>query len=138
MNKPLKIWDGTEKTNSHWDTSYSGHTHKALITVDFDHTITKTCPACCNWDGVYVLQEGVREALVELHKMFDIVILSGGGNYVPNYQAIIQEFLEKHQIPYDRIEDKKPPACFMIDDRAIHHKGWEETLSEIQRRLKGS
>lgn len=135
-NEPLIIRDGTEKTGSHWHTSY--HSHRPLITVDFDHTITKTCPACPGWKGVYVLQEGVREALTELHKTFDIVILSGGGNYIPNYKTVIKNFLDSHKIPYNGIEDQKPPACFMIDDRAIHHKGWGETLSEIQRRLKGS
>jgi len=127
------IEDGTKETGSHWHTSY--HSHKPIITVDFDHTITLNCPACPNWDGTYKLQEGVREALEKLKETFDIVILSGGGNYILNYGKIIKEFLEAHNIPFDRIEDKKPPAVFMIDDRAIHHKGWPITLSEISQRM---
>ena len=127
------ILDGTEETGSHWHSSY--HTHRTLITIDFDHTITKNCPACPDWNGEYILQEGVKDALSKLAKDFEIVILSGGGNYIPDYKQRIITFLNKHSIPYDRVIANKPPACFMIDDRAIHHKGWKETLSEIQRRI---
>jgi len=129
--KPVK--DGTKETHSHWHASY--HSHRPLITVDFDHTITKNCPACPDWDGEYVLQDGVRDALTELSETFDIVILSGGGNYIRHYDKVIKDFLMKNVIPFSRIEVRKPPAVFMIDDRAVHHKGWKKTLKEIKKRM---
>lgn len=132
----MNIHDGTKHTRSHWHTFFLGKEHKPLITVDFDHTITMNCPACPSWNGEYIIQVGVREALENLHETFEIVILSGGGNFVENYGEIIRSTLMKNHIPFDRIEDRKPPACFMVDDRAIHHKGWVSTVHEIAERMK--
>jgi len=135
--KMKPILDGTKETKSHWHSAY--HTHRAIITVDFDHTITLNCPACPDWNGIYTLQKGVKAALDKLSEDFDIVILSGGGNYIQDYAKRIKRILDYHHIPYTRIESKKPPGCFMIDDRAIHHESWKSTMSKIrQRRSCGS
>lgn len=130
--KPLR--NGTKETRSHWHPSF--HSHRPIIAVDFDHTITKNCSACPDWKGEFILQEGVKDSLTELNKTFDIVILSGGGNYVEDYETIIKDFLVKHGVPFDKIEVKKPPAVFLIDDRAVHHKGWKRTINEIKKRMK--
>jgi len=46
----------------------------------------------------------------------------------------VEDWLKKYEIPYDEIRYGKPPACFIIDDRAVHHTGWRDTLREIRRR----
>ncbi len=129
------ILDGNTLTGSHWHSSWHSEIHRPLVTIDFDHTITKTCPACSEWRGIYELQEGVKEAIVELAKQFEIVILTGGGTYRDDYAKVVEGVLRQAGIPFDRIEAKKPPAVFMIDDRAIRHEGWTSTMKEIRRRM---
>jgi hypothetical protein len=46
----------------------------------------------------------------------------------------MRKFLKKHGIPFDRILQIKPPACFIIDDRAIHHTSWKSTMNTITAR----
>lgn len=137
------IRDGTKHTNSHW--TFNG---KPVITVDFDHTITRKCLACddkLDNDGV---QEGAVKALRFLHKHFRIWIFTGDpkmitsdsdhdeGEKIGRSIDEIKLFLDKHKIPYDRILQTKPPAIFLIDDRAITHRSWEETLYEIEERMR--
>lgn len=124
--------DGNKETGSHW---ISPHKSKPIISVDFDHTITQNCVTCSDWDGKHRLQKGVKEALQKLSKDFDIVILTAGGNYFRGYKRMVKKFLKENGIPFTRIDASKPPAVFLIDDRAIHHEGWEKTLEEINRRI---
>lgn len=133
----FEINDGTEQTNSHWRQK-----GKPIILVDFDHTITKKCLACkdrLNGDG---LQDGARETLVELSKNFRIWIFTGSGEHLDLAKPLqrpkktIEMWLRNYGIPFEKVLQIKPPACFIIDDRAIHHKSWRETSEEIKRRLK--
>ena len=138
-----KILDGTKETNSHF-TQFVG---KPVLAVDFDHTITTKCMACDDGlenDGI---QKGAKEALDELSKDFRIWIYTGDPTLVtesagiPNGEkfgrtiADIKNFLEEHDIPYNRILQTKPPACFLVDDRAITHKSWAKTIMEIKNRI---
>jgi len=140
-----KILDGTKETLSHW--TYNEN-EKPVLLVDFDHTITRKCLACddgLKGDG---LQEGVRDALQALKTDFKIWIFTGnpllvtesaglveGEKYGRTIQEI-EDFLKKNDIPYDKIFQTKPPACFIIDDRAIHHCSWAQTMKEIEKRRR--
>jgi len=110
--------------------------------VDFDHTITTKCLACKDGYKDNQAQEGAREVLTALNKDYQIWIFTGNYNYLdPDAKlqktvAGIENFLKNHKIPFDRILQIKPPACFIIDDRAIHHTSWKNTLEEIRRRCK--
>lgn len=132
----MDIRDGTELTNSHW-TQKEG---KPIILIDFDHTITKKCLACSDGLKGDGLQENAKEAIQELAKEFRIWIFTGSGIHLDyaiplqRTKASIEEFLRKHDIPFEKVLQTKPPACFIIDDRAIHHEGWEETIREIKHR----
>ncbi len=129
--------DGNKLTNSHWKNLTGA---KQIILVDFDHTITTKCLACedgLQGDGV---QKGCKEALIELSKDYQIWIYTGNYDYLDSEVPVkrspqaIAEFLAKYGIPYDRILQTKPPAVFIVDDRAIHHTSWEKTRNEIARR----
>lgn len=137
MNK-MDIKDGTPETGSHWFQSLLD-VDKPTICIDFHHTITKTCETCSK-DG-YVLQDGAVEAIQKLSKDFNIIIYTGNPDKlgcllgdIIEYKNKIIKFLEKYNIPFKMINFSKPPAMFIIDDRAIHHKGWDKTLLEIERR----
>ena len=138
-----EVRDGNKYTNSHWITLSKT---KQILLVDFDHTITKKCLACkdgLKGDGV---QEGAKETLTKLSKDFQIWIYTG--NYglleereitVKRTVKTIREFLEKNNIPFDKILQTKPPGMFIIDDRAIHHEGWvgeKSTLKKMEERMK--
>lgn len=136
-----EIHDGSPFTNSHWINLNGG---KQIILVDFDHVITTKCLACKDGLKDDGLQDGVREALIELSKHFQIWIFTGNYDYldanIPVKRTVkaIREFLTSHGIPFDNVLQTKPPACFIIDDRAIHHKSWKDTLAEIKRRCRAT
>lgn len=134
-----EIKDGTPFTNSHW-INLTGK--KQIILVDFDHTITKKCLACKDGlkdDGV---QEDCRAALMILSEDYQIWIYTGNYDLLGEKGSVkrsvesIRKFLEENEIPFDRILQTKPPACFIIDDRAIHHKSWFHTMKEIETRCR--
>ena len=124
--------DGNKETGSHWS---AVDDRKQIICIDFDHTISKKCLACDNkltGDGI---QDGAKEAIDLLSKRFRIWIYSGTH---PDYEVRdIESFLSKYDIQVEQVLRTKPPACFIIDDRAIHHISWDNTLSEIDKRLLG-
>ena len=136
---PFNCKDGTPETGSHWDWMEEG---KPIIGVDFHHTISTKCGACP--DGEYGglsagnPQEGVKEALDELHKTFKIIIYTGYGLVAAekngNPHQEVKDYLNKYNIPFDDVACKPYPFAFMVDDRAIHHTSWERTLSQIQER----
>lgn len=142
-----EIKDGTPETRSHWKHLSDG---KPILCVDFHHVITMDCEACKDGNRNYTVQKGVKEALISLRKTFRIVIYTGnpsGMSWLKNhlykggidgifgYKAHMKWWLKQHEIPFDDIIFTKPPACFLIDDRAIHHTSWANTLSEINRRM---
>lgn len=142
MNKKFDINDGIKETGSHWSQLDN---EKPVILIDFDHTIAKDCLACAETGNLSMwAQEGAREAITQLSKQFRIWIYTGNINHLdkednPKFQVMrtigeIAYFLDNNQIPYEKILQTKPPAAFIIDDRAIHHKGWNNTLMEISRR----
>jgi len=134
-----EIKDGTRFTNSHWKAVGS---KKPIICIDFDHTITTKCLACSDGLEGNALQVGAKEAIIELSKDFQIYIYTGSKKYIkagnPIQRSVsdIKRFLVNNEIPFDKILQTKPPACFIIDDRAVHHASWAQTLSEIKLRMK--
>lgn len=136
MSKLKEVKDGSSDTMSHW----SWKSGKPIISVDFHHTITTTCEACEHFDGKYHLQKGVKEALAELSKHFRIIIFTGnpdGNEWIKNvdaYKKKMRNFLDSNGMLYP-IHFVKVPSIFIIDDRAIHHRSWLETLEEIHRRV---
>lgn len=106
------------------------------VTVDFDHTITKKCLLCASNHDYGGIQEGAVEALKKLQEKYRIIIYSGRFREVD--RELIEDFLKKHEVPYDEIVLEKPIARFMIDDRGLHHKTWDETLKEIKEREDGN
>ena len=135
--KLKEIKDGTRFTNSHW--KHIG-LQKPILLVDFDHTITTKCLACEDGYRDNKAQRGAKEGFIELHKKYQIWIFTGNYHLLdPKVKLMktieeIETFLKLYGIPFDKILQIKPPACFIIDDRAIHHTSWKRTLNEITKR----
>jgi predicted phosphatase len=88
-------------------------------------------------------QPGVKEALQKIKDMgYEIEILSCRTNHELKKYPIdrqeqvrmMEEYLNKHEIPYDRVLNKdKPLAIWYIDDRAIGFRdNWEDVVKEIE------
>ena len=86
---------------------------------------------------------GVKEALQALKDQgYEIIILSSRTSDVMSKHPIdkemekrrMEEYLNKHEIPYDMVsKGDKPPAQFYIDDRGIAFDGnWKEVLDRIK------
>lgn len=139
------INDGTPETNSHWTAlkmKDGGFLEKHIILVDFDHTITTKCLACKDGLKNNTVQKGAKEVLTKLHETYQIWIFTGNVNHInasmefQHSKEYIKCFLRAHEIPFDKILQIKPPAIFVIDDRAIHHKSWTNTVNEIEQRVQ--
>ncbi len=84
------------------------------------------------------IQSKAGTAINELGKHFEIWIFSGmpsGSIDEDKRKRELASFLDENGIHYDRIILNKPLACFLIDDRAIHHVSWTKTLAEVKRRV---
>jgi len=110
-----------------------------VICVDFDGTIAE-------W-GIYPEPGlpciGVKEALQKLKDDgFEIVISSARtSDEMSKYpidkevqKRLIEEYLKKYDIPYDRVlKSDKIVAKFYIDDRAIEYRGdWKDVIRKVK------
>jgi len=69
-----------------------------------------------------------------LSKKFTIIIFTGRRSVLQKIE--IEDKLKTWGVPFDEVMIGKPQACFMIDDRAVHHKSWRLTLEEISNRMR--
>ena len=105
-----------------------------IIAVDFDGVVHKYSEG---WKDDSVYDEvitGTKEAIQQLKDMgFNLVIYSTRGN-IPLQREEMEEYLNKHKIPYDLIVvGGKPYARYYVDDKAIRFKSWKQTLMEIKK-----
>ena len=107
--------------------------------IDFDNTIAEWG----NYPEPGPPTPGVKEALQALKDQgFEIIILSSRTSDVISKYPIdkemekrrMEEYLDKHEIPYDMVsKGEKPIAQFYIDDRGIEFNGnWEKVLDRIK------
>lgn len=119
---------------------------KTLVAaVDFDGVIHKYS---LGWHGGRIYDvpcDGAKEAMEGLKKAgFKIIIHTA--RIRPNEDPLevspppsevqlsaVSVWLEKYNIPYDEIwtESGKPVAHIYIDDRAIRHSVWADTIDQI-------
>jgi hypothetical protein len=80
-------------------------------------------------DHVDPAREGAKEFLEELSKRYRVVI------FTTQPAPKVWEWLKEYSLDgyVTEVTDRKPPALFYIDDRAVMFKGnYEETLQEIK------
>ena len=99
------------------------------VVFDFDGVIHSYTSG---WQGMAVANDppvdGIREAIAEIRAAgYEVAVVSTRCADMKGYQAIVQ-YLDKHDIKFDRILAVKPPAIVYIDDRAICFDGKPETL----------
>lgn len=103
------------------------------LAIDFDNTIHDPN----NVPKGYKLGQpikGVQEALQGLKKDGAIIVVHSIWADTETHCEAISKWMRYFHIPYDFITNIKPDCDFYIDDRAIHHTTWGNTLAEIEKR----
>lgn len=110
------------------------------IAIDFDgvlHLYSK------GWNGGEIYDPpvpGAKEAMEKLKEAgHTLYIFSTRSNKIfrkkdpVDHNKAMKEWLEKHEIPFDKIWTfGKPMADIFIDDRAIGFRGnWDDTVEEV-------
>lgn len=120
---------GSAPTFSHWhDNEHIRRGGKVVIIVDFDHTVVKTCPSCVN-EGMR-LQDYALTSMLDLAERYYIIMFTARPDEDYGH---IERFLKLKGVPFDELRVDKPCAYVTIDDRAIHHTGWDSTMAELGR-----
>jgi hypothetical protein len=71
--------------------------------------------------------DGIKEAIVEIHKEFKVAVTSTRCSTREGKEAIAK-YLEAHGIPFDEISSVKLPAVAYVDDRALKFDGNPKAL----------
>ena len=103
---------------------------KKTICVDFDGVIYRNM----SYKGTTIINElpidGAIDALKELSKKHTVVINSARCETEEGMEAV-QEWLNKHDLPY-KLSKYKPHAAVYVDDRAVCFNGdWDKTLTDV-------
>lgn len=112
------------------------------IAIDFDgviHAYSK------GWNGGEIYDDpvpGTREALMALkeakHKIYIFTTRTnktfGKRDTSVDQKQMIEEYMAKHDIPYDKIWTfGKPMADIFIDDRALSFRGdWTDMIEQVK------
>jgi hypothetical protein len=118
-----------------------GSDPKRLL-VDFDKTIHKYSKGLMDgsvYDGPI---DGARESLQQLmDEGYEVCIFTAricrenrkSDQEWKDQIRMVKDFLEKYDIPYNRLTDKKLAATAIIDDRAVHFTGnWDQALQDLK------
>lgn len=112
---------------------------RLTLAVDFDDTISVNN----QWPKAGPPIKGVRDALTRLIPNYEIVIYTCRLNLNTENRSFhvteIEQFMEKHQLPYDRIDmglEGKIHADFYVDNRAIaFENNWDEISEALDKAL---
>lgn len=75
---------------------------------------------------------GAREALQKLHDAGHTLIIYTARGWAE--YRYTKEWLDKNGFVYDGLHMGKPIADYWIDDRAIGHSNWDDTLRQLEQR----
>ena len=98
------------------------------VLVDFDGVLKQR-------DGRNALPiDGALGAMKGLKKLgYEIVIFTTRAIDGLDERQYVADWMAKNNIQYDSITDKKLPATYYIDDKAIAFKGdWQQTLAQVK------
>ncbi len=76
---------------------------------------------------------GAREALARLRAAGHTIIVYTARGWAEF--RMTRQWLDDHGFEYDGLHMGKPIADVWIDDRAVAHRDWEQTLRELDARL---
>jgi ribonucleotide monophosphatase NagD (HAD superfamily) len=114
---------------------------KKRIVVDFDGTI-----AYDKGSDIGSPMKGVKEALEELIKQYDVIIFScrltdRSDREREQEKERMTKWLNEHEIPFTEIDDGthgKPISEYIIDNKALNYGGHEGDWEKIVRDILGN
>lgn len=103
-----------------------------VIAVDIDGVLAEGPEYGENYHDDYLNKEPMEGAIDAINK------LKLEGNYIKLFTArfeedreVTEQWLNENDFPYDELIMGKPQYDIIIDDRAIWHTNWENTLKQI-------
>ncbi len=119
---------------------------KKSIAVDFDGVLHGYSEGYKDGSIYDEPVSGAKKAMEILSKHFEIIIFSArnhdktiDGKLQKNQAKEVGEYLDKHEIPYDKIhtESGKPHCKLFIDDNAYRFEGnWTKALVDVLKILE--
>ena len=114
---------------------------KRRIMIDLDGVIHRYSKGFHDGTMYDPPADGTHEALEELKRAgYDLWVFTARINakHGETGEVVVRNYLDKYDLSkyFTGITDKKLPALFYIDDSAIHHTDWNNTMKELSRRLK--
>lgn len=80
--------------------------------------------------------KGAVQALQGLKRDGAIIVIHSVWADTEAHCEAISKWMRYFNIPYDFITNTKPNCDFYVDDKAVHHTTWENTLKEIKERSR--
>jgi capsule biosynthesis phosphatase len=111
------------------------------ICIDVDGTICETKKADEEYCDVKI-KEGAAETIRKWKAEGHYIIISTArnmgkydgniGKIIANQAPVLQEWLKRHDIPYDELHFGKILADVYLDDKALTFQNWNETEKVIE------
>ena len=122
--------------NPEYSTDKLGPDGRKTINVDFDGVVHAYSKGFNTGDIYDKPAVGTEEALHLLSRKYDLICFSARVNADPsgNGREAIDEWLKKYNLRqyFKDITDKKHPSLVIIDDSAVRHTSWKETLEQLK------
>jgi len=105
-----------------------------ILAIDFDGTIHdfKNPKPGRRMGDVIV---GAKEAIIKLkskgYKIIIHTVFSGDDRE----RKVVEDYLNYYGIPFHEVTNQKPRADLYIDDHGLFFQNWDDTLSEIYKRI---
>lgn len=101
-----------------------------ILAIDFDEVIhAKSMPVPGRRMGEPL--PGTKAALEHFKRKGDTIIVFTVMATDIKGRIAVQQWLDYYDVPYDEVTAIKPNADLFIDDKAIRHINWDDTLRQI-------
>lgn len=101
---------------------------RPTLAVDFDGVICDSYPGG-EWTYTGEPMEGAREALLDLHKTYRLVVFTARHDLMA-----VRDWLHKHRLEhlFHDVTNRKPVAVTYIDDRAVRFQTWPQVMEVLK------
>jgi len=108
-------------------------TDQKTIAVDYDGTIHDHKHPVEGRKMGPPMKDAIESLSLLKRQGYEIVVFCYWADSPKNIK-VIRDWLRYYKCPFNKITNIKPNADFFVDDKAIYHTSWTNTLQEIEKR----